>query len=37
MFRMLRFGDLTHLNMAGEAPSFAARYREVYSDTTHRK
>ena len=37
MFRMLRFGDLTHLNMAGEEPSFAARYREVYSDTTHRK
>ena len=30
-FRALRMGDLTHLMLAGLAPSFAARYCEVFS------
>lgn len=36
MFRALRIGDQSHLYMAGQRPSFAARFREVYSDTAHR-
>ncbi len=35
-FRTLRIGDQSHLYMAGQRPSFAARYREVYSDSGHR-
>lgn len=30
VFRMSRFGDLSHLDAAGETPSFAARFCEVY-------
>ena len=35
-FRGLKLGDVTHLSMAGEAPSFAARFCEVYSDMSRR-
>lgn len=35
-FRGLKLGDVTHLSMAGEAPSFAARFCEVYSDMSQR-
>lgn len=34
IFRMSRFGDLSHLDSAGEAPSFAVRFCEVYGDGT---
>ena len=34
--RALRIGDTTHLTLAGMEPSFAARFREVYSDTSKR-
>ena len=36
MFRALRIGDQSHLLLAGLEPSFAARFREVYSDEGHR-
>ena len=36
MFRALRIGDQSHLCLAGQEPSFAARYREVYSDISQR-
>ena len=36
-FRAASVGDVSHLYAGGQEPSFAARYREVYSDTTHRK
>ena len=35
-FRALRIGDQSHLHIAGQQPSFQARFREVYSDTAHR-
>lgn len=31
-FRMLSFGDTSHLYVAGEEPSFAARFCETYDD-----
>lgn len=31
-FRMLRFGDVSHLFMAGQEPSFAARFCEIYGN-----
>lgn len=34
VFRMSRFGDLSHLDGAGEAPSFFARFCEVNGDGT---
>jgi len=36
-FRLVRFGDLSHLDRAGEAPSTAALYPEVYTgiDSTY--
>ncbi len=36
-FRMLTFGDLTHLYSANEPPSFAARFRETYASEDERK
>lgn len=35
-FRGLKIGDVSHLCMAGEPTSFAARFCEVYSDKTQR-
>ena len=35
-FRMLSFGDTSHLYVAGEEPSFAARFCETYGDTEPR-
>ncbi|MBE5744445.1 MAG: histidine phosphatase family protein [Clostridiales bacterium] len=32
IFRMLSYGETTHLKMAGEPVSFMARYAEVYGD-----
>lgn len=34
VWRMSRFGDLSHLDGAGEEPSFSARFCEVYGDGT---
>ena len=34
LFRMLAFGETTHLHEHGEAPSFAARFCECYTDDT---
>lgn len=33
LFRMLGFGDITHLNAGGEEPSFAARFCETYESS----
>ncbi len=33
-FRMLTFGDVTHLTSAGEPPSFSGRFRESYPNNT---
>ena len=35
-FRATKLGDQSHLFIAGEAPSFAARFCEVFSDKGHR-
>lgn len=35
-FRMLSFGDTAHLYVAGEQPSFAARFCETYDDWSER-
>ena len=35
-FRVSRFGDVSHLLMAGEEPSFAARFCETYDNFTQR-
>ena len=35
-FRGLKIGDVSHLIMGGEEPSFAARFCEVYSNTEQR-
>ena len=35
-FRMLSFGDLSHLYVHGEAPAFAARFCEVYENENQR-
>lgn len=35
-FRMLRYGDISHLNMAGEEPSFSARFCEVFENADER-
>lgn len=35
-FRGLKLGDVSHLVMAGEEPSFAARFCEIYSDMSQR-
>ncbi len=35
-WRMQRFGDLAHLDAAGEEPSFAARFCEVYTNFDQR-
>ena len=35
-FRMNAFGDTSHLYAAGQAPSFAARFCEVYTNTDQR-
>ena len=35
-FRMLTFGDVSHLTEHGEEPAFAARFCEVYSDFSQR-
>ena len=34
LFRMLSFGEITHLYTCGEEPSFAARFCECYTDQT---
>ena len=34
VWRMSRFGDLSHLDAAGEEPSFSGRFCEVYGDGT---
>ena len=34
LFRMLSFGEVTHLYLRGEEPSFAARFCECYGDDT---
>ena len=34
VFRMLAFGETTHLYMHGEEPSFAARFCECFGDDT---
>ena len=35
-FRMLEFGDISHLYAKGEAPSFMARFRECYANDWER-
>lgn len=35
-FRMLTFGDVSHLTEYGEEPAFSARFCEVYSDFSQR-
>jgi len=35
-FRMQTFGDVSHLTMAGEEPSFSARFCEMYTDFSQR-
>ena len=35
-FRMLSFGDLSHLYVHGEVPAFAARFCEVYENENER-
>ena len=35
-FRVLQFGDLSHLYAGGEEPSFAARFCELFSNTYER-
>ena len=35
-FRMLEFGDISHLYANGEAPSFMARFRECYTNDWER-
>ena len=35
-FRMLTFGDVSHLTSAGEEPSFHARFCEIYDDMSQR-
>lgn len=35
-FRMIGFGDISHLYVAGEEPSFAGRYCERYEDMAER-
>ena len=35
-FRMLRYGDVGHLQAAGITPSFYARFTDVYSDKSLR-
>ena len=35
-FRMLSFGDTSHLYVKGEAPSFAARFRECFGNEEER-
>ena len=34
VFRLRRFGDFSHLTLAGQQPSFAARFAETFSDDT---
>lgn len=36
IFRALRIGDITHLNMANENPSFSARFCEMYENMDER-
>ena len=36
IFRTLRIGDITHLNIAGEAPSFSARFCERFENENER-
>ena len=36
-FRTLRFGDVSHLYMAGEEPAFAARFCETYNTPGQRR
>ena len=36
-FRMLGFGDISHLYANGEAPSFSARFRECYQNDWERR
>ena len=36
IFRTLRIGDITHLAMAGEKPSFSARFCELYENENER-
>ena len=36
IFRALRIGDISHLNMAKEKPSFSARFCEKYDNTSER-
>ena len=36
VFRLSRFGDLSHLDAAGEPESFSARFRETGDSTTER-
>ena len=36
-FRMLCFGDTSHLYAGGMEPSFAARFRETYGNTSQRR
>ncbi len=36
IFRTLRIGDITHLTLAGEKPSFSARFCELYENEDER-
>ena len=36
VFRALRIGDISHLNIAGERPSFSARFCEQFENTDER-
>ena len=36
-FRVMEYGDVSHLYRAGEEPSFMARFRECYTDENDRK
>ena len=36
-FRVLSFGDISHLYAKGEGPAFAARFREAYGNEWERK
>ena len=36
-FRITAFGDISHLNAAGEPPSFSGRFRECYTNENERR
>ena len=37
LFRMTRFGDVSHLTAHGEPPAFSGRFRECYGNDWERK